>query len=467
MTFSEWNSKYPNSWFSCQPGKNGFLPVQSPLKKLPEKYQIINDLLDEMKITQSDGSTGLLGKNKFAEELVKRLPLFDFSDETNVQLLATLQRDYTFMAAAYSLETSHYYLKDGVYGEAREDIPSVLAIPLKQLGEKNDVFPWLDYAYGYGLNNACLKEGADPTKQESYDTVRMFNGHESESGFINVHVAIDYQSGDLLAYQQDILKNLDDRNMEGFVQALSNHATIFENMVSSLKTMWKSSDLNDYLSFRTFIMGQKGNKVCYPNERLNFLLNNNGTETETETETENEFHSYRGETGAQDSIIPSVDNLLSLEYPKNKLTEYLFQLRNYRPKDHQAYIEYNLEQSKNLGLKDFAKQSSNASFQLLRNLESLRAFRSTHWNLTKSYIIKNTKHPVATGGTPITTWLPNQLGATLDYMSEIVEIVDIKELNENDAVIFSKIVTDLDNQKEFIFNEVSKLQEDFTHEDAI
>ena len=158
MTFSEWNSKYPNSWFSCQPGKNGFLPVQSPLKKLHEKYQIINDLLDEMKITQSDGSTGLLGKNKFAEELVKRLPLFDFSDETNVQLLATLQRDYTFMAAAYSLETSHYYLKDGVYGEAREDIPSVLAIPLKQLGEKNDVFPWLDYAYGYGLNNACLKE---------------------------------------------------------------------------------------------------------------------------------------------------------------------------------------------------------------------------------------------------------------------------------------------------------------------
>jgi indoleamine 2,3-dioxygenase len=288
----------------------------------------------------------------------------------------------------------------------------------------------------------------------------MFNGHESESGFINVHVAIDYQSGDLLAYQQDVLKNLDDRNMEGFVKALSNHANIFENMVSSLKTMWKSSDLNDYLSFRTFIMGQKGNKVCYPNERLVFSLND-------KDENETEIHSYRGETGAQDSIIPSVDNLLALEYPKNKLTEYLFQLRNYRPKDHQAYIEYNLEQSKNLGLKDYAKEDSNASFQLLRNLESLRAFRSTHWNLTKSYIIKNTKHPVATGGTPITTWLPNQLGATLDYMSEIVEMVDIQELNENDVKIFTKIVNDLENQKEFIFNEVSKLQEDFTHEDAI
>ena len=108
---------------------------------------------------------------------------------------------------------------------------------------------------------------------------------------------------------------------------------------------------------------------------------------------------------------------LELKYPKNKLTDYLFELRHYRPKDHQAYIKYNLHHSTNLGLKEYAKHNSNAAFQLLRNLESLRAFRSTHWNLTKSYIIKNTKHPVATGGTPITTWLPNQLGATLDYMT--------------------------------------------------
>ena len=457
MVFQKWSSRYPNSWFSCQPGKNGFLPVNSPLRKLPQKYQVINDLLDEMRITQPDGLTGLLGKNQFAQEVEKRLPLFDLSQETDVQLLATLQRDYTFMAAAYSLESSHYNLKDGVYGEAREEIPEILSLPLKQLGEKNNVFPWLDYAYGYGLNNATLKEGADPTKQESYETVRMFNGHESESGFINVHVAIDYQSGDLLKYQQYILENLSHRNISGFTNALSNHADIFENMVSSLKTMWKSSDLNDYLSFRTFIMGQKGNKVCYPNERLNFLLPNG----------QNEIHSYRGETGAQDSIVPSVDSLLELQYPKNKLTDYLFELRHYRPKDHQAYIEYNLHHSTNLGLKEYAKQNSNAAFQLLRNLESLRAFRSTHWNLTKSYIIKNTKHPVATGGTPITTWLPNQLGATLDYMTEIVNVINKEELNERDLITFEKIVGDLENQKEFIFQEVSKLQEDFTHEDAV
>ena len=455
--YTSWKSKYPESWFSCRPGENGFLPISAPLRKLPEKYQVINDLLDEMRISQSNGSLGLLGKNKFADEVDKRLPLFDLSEESDVSVLATLQRDYTFMAAAYSLETSHFYLENGEYGKARENIPMNLAQPLKQLGVKNNVFPWLDYAYGYGLNNACLKEGADPTKQESYETIRMFNGHESESGFINVHVAIDYQSGELLKYQQDVLELLSKRDIEGFTEALSHHANIFENMVRSLQTMWKASNYGDYLSFRTFIMGQKGNRVCYPNEHLKFELENGDTEV----------HSYRGETGAQDSIIPSVDNLLLLEYPQNKLTDYLFELRQYRPKDHQAYIEHNLYHSRNLGLKEFAKQSSVSAFQLLRNLESLRAFRSTHWNLTKSYIINSTKHPVATGGTPITTWLPNQLGATLDYMTEVVNVINYEDLNENDLDQYRQIVSDLENQKERIFEEVRKLQGDFTHEDAI
>lgn len=47
-------------------------------------------------------------------------------------------------------------------------------------------------------------------------------------------------------------------------------------------------------------------------------------------------------------------------------------------------------------------------------LNAVRKWRSIHWDMTKSYIIANTKFDVATGGTPITTWLPNQLGATLE-----------------------------------------------------
>ena len=453
--FEKWQSKYPDSWFSCVPGKNGFLPVSQPINELDQKYQIIDDLLNEMRITQKDGSQGLLAKNKFAEAVDERLPLFDFSDIKDIGILAALLRDYYFMSAAYSLESSHFDLNDGVYGQARVNLPKQLAVPLKQLAEKNGVFPWMDYAHGYGLNNAVLKDGADPTKQESYETIRMFNGHESESGFINVHVAIDYQSGALLQYQQETLESLSNKDQQAFTDSLTNHADIFENMVSTLQSMWKASRSSDYLSFRTFIMGHKGNKVCYPDEHIVLELG----------EGVNETHSYRGETGAQDSIIPSVDNFVELEYPINKLTEYLYDLRKYRPKDHQEYIEYNKYHSSNLGFKNFAKKDSKSAFALLRNLDCLRAFRSCHWNLTKSYIINNTKHPVATGGTPITTWLPNQLGATLDYMSEVVGVINIEELSESDQERYVQIKKDLENQKERIFEEVRKMQEDFVDQE--
>ena len=38
MNFNKWKSKDNISWFSCRPGENGFLPIGSPLAKLPDEY---------------------------------------------------------------------------------------------------------------------------------------------------------------------------------------------------------------------------------------------------------------------------------------------------------------------------------------------------------------------------------------------------------------------------------------------
>merc|ERR1712080_209124 len=79
-------------------------------------------------------------------------------------------------------------------------------------------------------------------------------------------------------------------------------------------------------------------------------------------------------------------------------------------------------------LKNTALTSSRASLALLLNLNILAKFRSQHWTMTKQYILNHTKFPRATGGTPITTYLPNLLGATLEYMSVVDKnIVTLKE----------------------------------------
>jgi indoleamine 2,3-dioxygenase len=453
-SWKRWESKYENSWFSCIPGKNGFLPVQEPLFRLPERYSIINKILDDMKINRADGTKGYLhqANRSLGSVIDNELPLFDISKEDDVQLIAALQRDYYFLAAAYSLETAHPNEGEGNYHKARTTLPKQLAIPLLALSKINKVFPWLDYAHGYGLNNAVLKNAsADPTKWDSYKTIRTFNGCASEEGFINVHVAMVAQSGDLLQHQQDTLHNLSLQNRDEFNKSLNNHFLTFTNIIATLQTMWKASKQSDYLSFRTFIMGQMGNKLTYPDETITFV-----------TDEGEETHSYRGETGAQDSIVPSVDNFLNLSYPENKLTEYLFQLRAYRPADHQEYINFVGESSKGLKFREYVFQDSYSCILLLKNLNCLRMFRKKHWNLTKKYIIENTKHPVATGGTPITTWLPNQLGATLEYMQEVVDHVNINDLTrDDDKEYFTSLKIELSDHIQSIMDEVRNMQRDF------
>ena len=217
--------------------------------------------------------------------------------------------------------------------------------------------------------------------------------------------------------------------------------------------MWKASKPNEYLSFRTFIMGQTGNKNIYPKQDISFVLESGIIEK----------HSYRGETGAQDSLIPSVDNLFQIKYPKNKLTEYLFDLRKYRPKDHQLYIDYNQEMSKSIKLLDVIGKDIYTSLSLLKNINSIRMFRGKHWNLTKKYVTNNTKHPVATGGTPITTWLPNQLGATMENMYSVIENIESNsdKFNEKEYNEYSTLKLELDEHRDRLFDEVNALQKDF------
>ena len=123
---------------------------------------------------------------------------------------------------------------------------------------------------------------------------------------------------------------------------------------------------------------------------------------------------FRGASAAQDSTIPALDNAFGIEYPKNALTKYLYELRMYRPKPHRDYLDSLVVNFKKHNVKAFTIADSYSSFYMLQNVYASYKFRHQHWNMTKKYIIDNTNYPRATGGTPITTWLPNQIGACLE-----------------------------------------------------
>lgn len=151
--------------------------------------------------------------------------------------------------------------------------------------------------------------------------------------------------------------------------------------------------------------------------------------------------SFRGESGANDSMIPLVDNLMGIEMPDTPLTRILMDFREYRPSNHREFLGWVRGEGERVGLKGWAlrldgqggpggqgcgdgeeEEGLRESRGLwLKVLDQVRDFRWRHWCFAREYILKRTSHPTATGGSPIVTWLPNQLQAVLREMGRLYE----------------------------------------------
>ena len=258
----------------------------------------------------------------FMEELAK-------VDENDERLNAALFRDFSMLSSAYLLEECHQsYLATKNYGIGMDHLPEKLAMPMKFTADRVRYGqPLLEYAYGYALNNWRFTNDKNPgsieySNDELYpdvgapitsgiELIIKFHGSESEAGFVLIHVVIDSKTHLLTAAHELMFKGAEMKDREIMNQGLQKHLDAMNLMNDIFKKIWTVSNPKDYLDFRTFIMGIQGNDDIFPNG-----VTYRGVSDEPQR--------YRGETGAQDSIIPSVDNAFGLQYPRNSLTEYLF-----------------------------------------------------------------------------------------------------------------------------------------------
>jgi len=108
-------------------------------------------------------------------------------------------------------------------------------------------------------------------------------------------------------------------------------------------------------------------------------------------------------------------------YPQNQLTSYLMDLRQYRPMCIQNFFK---ELADQMSQRPLAKRLIAADNQLgmqalMSVYEEIYLFRNGHWQFVQKYIMQNTAYPKATGGTPITSWIPNQIKAVLSAMRDL------------------------------------------------
>jgi len=288
----------------------------------------------------------------------------------------------------------------------------------------------MEYAGSYALFNYRL---ADPGRGLEPSNVRLIRAFEhgldpasSEAGFVLVHIDMVRHSGDLVSGTCACLDASAARDRAALNRGLRAVLAALTQVNAVMDTMWHRSKPRAYTSFRTFIFGITAQSM-FPD----------GVVYEGVSDQPLRF---RGESGANDSMVPLVDNLLQIPMPDTPLTDILKDFRDYRPSNHRQFLAWVRSRSLEAGVKAFALDrghgdgdgdgdgdgkgdgSVTESRQLwLLVLNQVRDFRWRHWCFAKEYILKNTGHPTATGGSPIVTWLPNQLGAVLEEMAAIYE----------------------------------------------
>lgn len=393
----------------------GFLPRQEPIVELPKEFAPLESLLQRMPIKTLSGEPGLLANFTFGDTLLKELP--DLTPEVekyshDLVVMNALYRDYAFLASAYLFEPCHErHVRGEEYGLGRQSLPRCIALPIVKVAEIAGFKPFMEYAGSYALFNYRLE---DPSKGLEYDNLRLIRAFEhgldpssSEAGFVLVHIAMVKESGALVEGASEMLESCSAQDRERFNDGLRTLVGGLRNVNGVMNTMWNRSKPQGYTNFRTFIFGITSQSM-FPN----------GVIYEGVSE---EPMSFRGESGANDSMIPMCDNLLQVQMPETPLTDILKDFRQYRPGNHREFLEAVRDCAQQAGVREFAKGDSISAALYLQALDQVRDFRWRHWCFTREYILKHTSHPTATGGSPIVTWLPNQLTAVLMQMAETYE----------------------------------------------
>ncbi|UZJ57123.1 hypothetical protein CBS101457_006443 [Exobasidium rhododendri] len=410
--------------------QRGFLPRKDPLAQLPPMFEAVDSLLKRMTIHQaadSDGKreAGLLANGSFGQAVLNELggdgrevkAVDEAIASGKMQLISALFRDYCFMTSAYLLEpVDQSYRRTGFYDKGRDVLPRQLAVPLKKLADALSHFPYMEYASSYALTNYRVK---DPhhnglAGKYSFDNMELIRAFEdaagSERGFILVHVEMVSYSGQVIDSVESALAAANSGDVKGLEAAFEKLLLTYRKINQSMETMWKRSLAADYLKFRSFIFGTGPTK-------MNALFPN-GVIYEGVSDSP---QYYRGESGANDSLIPTLDNLLELtaHFPvDNSLTMVLREFRSYRPVTQKEYLEALEGRASMAGIRSFAQQSPRSKALYILLVDQVREFRNRHWMFTKEYIIKRSNYGLATGGSDILKYLPQNLSVVLKVLEE-------------------------------------------------
>ena len=355
----------------------GFLPQKVPSKS----YSVQSESCDRIQEIASNLPKLLLtGKVQSAINKLspKDLSIDDLLINQASQDLKLAMSHLSFIAHAY------------IWGDNKpnESIPSVLANPWVKAANNQGRPPILSYA-SYCLDNWFLIDPDESISLENVGLINNFLGGVDEDWFVTIHVCIENAAADAMAACAEIAMLETDSPENKSIELLNRIVRSMKKVNEIFARMPEKCDPYIYYHrVRPFIFGTKDNPDL-----------KNGLIYKGEFDNQPQF--FRGETGAQSSIIPSLDGALQITHTKDHLRHYLNEMRDYMPPKHREFMEV-LE--KNSQVKKIIKESAKLTSLYNDCLEEIRAFRAMHLEYAGTYIFKQAqiKNPFGRGGSTIT-----------------------------------------------------------------
>ena len=355
----------------------GFLPEQQPSKK----YSINNNSLNLLTDLASD-----LPKLLLTGQLQNKINRLKDNELEISELLINKKPSDINLAMRHLSFIAHGY----IWGdeEPHEVLPKVISKPWVQIANELGRPPVLSYA-SYCLDNWYKIDANEEISLENVALINNFLGGVDEDWFVTIHVAIENQASgaieacmEMMEFNSETLESEIKKQLKNILQSMTGVNNIFSRMPE------KCDPYVYYHRVRPFIFGSKDNPDL-----------KSGLKYEGEFQGKPQF--FRGETGAQSSIIPSLDAALGVKHSNDSLRHYLNEMRDYMPPKHNQFIK-NLESKSTT--RDLIKDSSKLQKTYDDCLEEVRKFRSMHLEYAGTYIHQQSqlKNPFGRGGSTIT-----------------------------------------------------------------
>jgi indoleamine 2,3-dioxygenase len=299
-------------------------------------------------------------------------------------------------------------------------LPPQLAQPWHQIAQRLGRPPVLSYA-SYALDNWRRLDPAKPIRLDNIVLLQNFLGGLDEEWFVVIHIQIEREAGPGLAGLARALNGAVTDKEDEVLLGLASLAQAQELMRDTLLRMKERCDPYVYYTrVRPYIHGWNSNPALP-----------NGLEYEGVAAYEGRPRQFRGETGAQSSIVPCLDGGLGIAHAPDPLTVYLQEMRDYMPPRHRTFLQTLDETKDSRGrpvLSGYVRDRKLSRPELWTAyctcVDLLAQFRDIHIGYADSYIHRQhqslTSNPTAvgTGGTPFMTYLQKHLDETKQVIIE-------------------------------------------------